>query len=93
VRGFVELRLRSNGGWETIGCAIEDAICACGPAQNRCGRPQVLPADGLQDLQNEYRHPKTKANPNSMYLQITLGENHGSGHVYLAGKPDISTLR
>ncbi len=32
----------------------------------------------------EIRDPKTKSNPNTMYLQITLGENHGSGHFYLA---------
>jgi hypothetical protein len=53
VRGFVELRLRSNGGWtEAIGCATEAAICTCGPAQNRYGHPQVLPAYGLQDLRD-----------------------------------------
>ena len=32
----------------------------------------------------EQRDPKTKSNPNTMYLQITLGEDHGSGHFYLA---------
>src|SRR5467141_1435041 len=85
VRGFVELRSRSNGGWtEAIGCATEAAICTCGPAQNRCGRPQVLPAYGLQDLRNKHQDPKPKSNPNTMYLQTTLGENHGSGHFYLA---------
>ena len=69
---------------EVTGCATEAAICTCAPAQNRCGRPQVLPAYGLQDLRNSYRDPKTKSNPNTTYLQITLGENHGSGHFYLA---------
>ena len=85
MRGFVELRWRSNGGWtEAIGCATEAAICTCGPAQNRCGRPQVLPAYGLQDLRNKHQDPKTKSNPNTMHLQTTLGEDHGSGHFYLA---------
>ncbi|MGC1658946.1 MAG: hypothetical protein WA737_02910, partial [Candidatus Acidiferrales bacterium] len=28
--------------------------------------------------------PKTKSNPNTMCLPITLGGNHGSGHFYLA---------
>src|ERR1017187_4981227 len=69
---------------EVTGCATEAAICTCAPAQNRCGRPQVLPAYGLQDLRNSYRDPKTKSNPNTTYLQITLGEKHGSGHFYLA---------
>src|SRR6266436_2658188 len=54
------------------------------PVQNRCGVPQVLPAYGLQDLWNEHRNPKTKSNPNTMCLQITLGEDLGSGHFYLA---------
>lgn len=39
---------------------------------------------GLQDSRKEPRDPKTKSNPNTMCLQITLGENHGSGHFYLA---------
>ncbi|MGB6846086.1 MAG: hypothetical protein WBE09_14420, partial [Candidatus Acidiferrales bacterium] len=30
------------------------------------------------------RNPKTKSNPNTMCLPITLGGNHGSGHFYLA---------
>ena len=47
-------------------------------------RPQVLPAYGLQDLRNKHQDPKTKSNPNTMCLQITLGGNHGSGHFYLA---------
>src|SRR2546430_8821294 len=85
VQGFVELRWRSNGGWtEATGCVTADAICTCAPVQNRCGVPQVLPAYGLPDLWNEHRNPKTKSNPNTMCLQITLGEDLGSGHFYLA---------
>src|SRR5580704_636245 len=85
VRGFVELRSRSNGAWtEATGCATEGDICTCAPAPNRRSVPQVLPAYGLQDLRNEHRNPKTKANPNTMCLQSTLGGDHGSGHFYLA---------
>src|ERR1700719_3763250 len=69
---------------EATGCAIEGAICTCAPAQNRCGSPQVLAAYGLQDLRNKHRNPKTKSNPNTMCLPNTLGEDHGSGHFYLA---------
>ncbi|HVB07647.1 MAG TPA: hypothetical protein VNF00_01760, partial [Candidatus Acidoferrales bacterium] len=36
------------------------------------------------DLWNKHRDPKTKSNPNTMRLPITLGEDHGSGHFYLA---------
>ena len=49
-----------------------------------CGRPQVLPAYGLQDLRNKHQDPKTKSNPNTMHLPTTLGEDHGSGHFYPA---------
>jgi hypothetical protein len=35
-------------------------------------------------LRNKHQDPKTKSNLNTMYLQITLGENHGSGHFYFA---------
>jgi len=85
VRDCVERRSRSNGGWmEATGCAIEGAICTCAPAQNRCGSPQVLAAYGLQDSRNKHRNPKTKSNPNTMCLPNTLGEDHGSGHFYLA---------
>src|ERR1700732_3708573 len=69
---------------EATGCAIEGAICTCAPAQNPRERPQVLAAYGLQDLRNNHQDPKTKSHPNTMCLQITLGENHGSGHFYLA---------
>src|SRR3984885_14546007 len=69
---------------EAPGCAIEGAICTCVPAQNPRERPQVLAAYGLQDSRNKHRNPKTKSHPNTMCLQITLGENHGSGHFYLA---------
>src|SRR4029077_20186749 len=85
VPGFVELRSKSNGDWtEATGCATEGAICTYAPVPNRCGIPQVLPAYGLQDSRNEHRNPKTKANPNTMCPQITPGEDHGSGHFYLA---------
>src|SRR6202035_5202964 len=77
----VEIERRLDG---TTGCVTADAICTCAPVQNRCGVPQVLPAYGLQDLWNEHRNPKTKSNPNTMCLQITLGEDLGSGHFYLA---------
>src|SRR5450755_2327840 len=56
----------------------------CEPAQNPSNCPQVLPAYGLQDLWNEHQEPKTRSNPNTMCPQITLGENHGTGHFYLA---------
>src|SRR5208337_733210 len=85
VRDFVERRWRSNGGWmEATGCATGAAICTCGTAPKRCGRPQVLAAYGLQDLRNKHRNPKTKSNPNTMCLPNTLGEDLGSGHFYLA---------
>jgi hypothetical protein len=69
---------------EATDCAIEAVICTCGPAQNRRGRPQVLPAYGLQDSRNRNPDPKPKANPNTMCLRSTLGEDHGSGHFYFA---------
>src|ERR1700677_4931429 len=69
---------------EATGCATPGAICTCATAQNPRERPQVLPAYGLQDLRNKHQDPKTKSHPNTMRLQITLGENHGSGHFYLA---------
>src|SRR6202521_4520942 len=69
---------------EATGCATAGAICTCAPAQNPRERPQVLPPYGLQDLRNNHQDPKTKSHPNTMCLQITLGENHGSGHFYLA---------
>jgi hypothetical protein len=59
----------------------------CEPAQNPSNCPQVLPAYGLQDLWNEHQEPKTRSNPNTMYPQITLGENHGTGHFYFALTP------
>jgi hypothetical protein len=69
---------------EATGCVIEGAICTCATAQNPRRRPQVLPAYGLQDLRDNHQNPKTKSHPNTMCLQITLGENHGSGHFYPA---------
>src|ERR1700693_2109006 len=69
---------------EATGCATAGAICTCAPAQNRRERPQVLPAYGLQDLRKEPRNPKTNTDPNTTCLPITLGENNGSGHFYMA---------
>src|SRR6202050_4586946 len=69
---------------EDTGFATAGAIYTCGTAQNPRERPQVLPAYGLQDLRNNHQDPKTKSHPNTMRLPITLGENHGSGHFYLA---------
>jgi hypothetical protein len=38
-------------------------------------RPSASPsAYGLQDLRKKYRDPKTKSNPNTMCLPVTLGE-------------------
>src|SRR5450755_87802 len=85
VRDCEEQRSRSNGGsTEAIGCDFAAAMCTCEPAQNPSNCPQVLPAYGLQDLWNEHQEPKTRSNPNTMCPQITLGENHGTGHFYLA---------
>src|ERR1035438_10565463 len=69
---------------EVIGCAIAGAICTYAPVPNRCGRPQVLPAYGLQDSRNKHQDPRTRANPNTMCLPSTLGEDPGTGHFYLA---------
>src|ERR1700687_805244 len=78
-------RWKSNDDWMArTGYASAAAICACAIAQHPCDRPQVLPAYGLQDLRNEEQNQKTKSNPNTMCLQITLGGNHGTGHFYLA---------
>src|ERR1700686_3508512 len=67
---------------EATGCATAAAICTCAPAHNPCGRPQVLPAYGLQDSRTRPRDPKS--NPNTMRLLSTLGGSLGSGHFYLA---------
>src|SRR6202158_1657199 len=78
-------RWKSNDDWMArTGYASAAAISACTIAQHPYDRPQVLPAYGLQDSRNEYRNPKTKSNPNTMCLPVTLGEDHGSGHFYLA---------
>jgi len=61
-----------------------DRACVHTCWQDRGQGPQVLPAYGLQDLWNEQQEPKTRSNPNTMCLQITLGENHGTGHFYRA---------
>src|ERR1700684_3042987 len=65
------------------GCVSAAAISPCAPAPTRCDR-QGLPAYGLQDLQIEGRSLPTQSNPNTMCLPITLGENRGGGHFYLA---------
>src|SRR5580692_5452149 len=65
------------------GCVSAAAICTCAPARTRCDL-QVLPAYGLQDLQIEERSLLTQSSPNIMCLPITLGENLGGGHFYLA---------
>src|ERR1700675_845777 len=69
---------------EATGCATAAAICTYAHAQNPCSSPQVLPAYGLQDSRNQHRDPKTRSNPNTMCLLSILGENHGSGHFYVA---------
>jgi hypothetical protein len=80
----VERKWKSNGGWMArTGCVSAAAICTCAPARTRCDR-QVLPAYGLQDLPIKEQSPPTESNLNTMCLPITLGENHGSGHFYLA---------
>src|SRR5271154_1326554 len=84
ARGFVERRWRSNGDWMArTGCVSAGAICTCAPARTRCDR-QVLPAYGVQALPIKKQSPPTESNLNTMCLPITLGENHGSGHFYLA---------
>src|ERR1700676_5019758 len=84
ARVFAERRWRSNEDWMArTGYASAAAISACAIAQRPCNRPQVLAAYGLQDSRNE-ENQKTKSNPNTTCLQITLGENHGTGHFYLA---------
>src|ERR1700676_3255047 len=85
ARVFAERRWRSNEDWMArTGYASAAAISACAIAQRPCNRPQVLAAYGLQDSRNEEQNQKTKSNPNTTCLQITLGENHGTGHFYLA---------
>jgi hypothetical protein len=94
VRDCVELRSRSNGGWmEATGCVIAGAICICATAQNPRRRPQVLPAYGLQDLRDNHQNPKAKSHPNTMCLQLTLGEDHGSGHHFYLAKTRTFLLR
>src|ERR1700688_1519021 len=65
------------------GCAFAAVTCLCSPARTRCD-PQVLPAYGLQDSRTKDQNSQTKSNPNTMCLPGTLGEDHGSGHFYLA---------
>src|ERR1700680_355440 len=65
------------------GCAFAAVTCLCSPARTRCD-PRVLPAYGLQDSRTKNQNSQTKSNPNTMCLPVTLGEDHGSGHFYLA---------
>src|SRR5271154_5065085 len=65
------------------GCAFAAVTCRCGPARTRRDR-QVLPAYGLQALPIENHNPQPPSKSNTVHPQITLGENHGSGHFYLA---------
>src|SRR6202034_376103 len=84
ARGFVERRWNSNDGWMArTGCVSAAAISPCTRARTRCDR-QVLPAYGLQDLPIKGRNLPRQSNPNTMCLLITLGENLGGGHFYLA---------
>src|SRR5258708_35166900 len=93
ARGFAVRRWKSNDDWMArTGYASAAAICACAIAQHPCDRPQVLPAYGLQDLRNNHREPKAKANPNTMCLHITPRRNHGNSHFYLAKNPTLLLL-
>jgi len=57
-----------------------------------CGRPQVLPAYGLQDLRNKHQ-TQNKSNPNTMYLANHPWRKPWK-RTFLSGEnPDISTLR
>ena len=47
-------------------------------------RRQVLPAYGLQDLPIKNQNPYRGSRPNTARLPVTLGENLGGGHFYLA---------
>src|ERR1019366_1416510 len=65
------------------GCAFVAVTCPCTPARTHRDR-QVLPAYGLQDLPIKNQNPRVGSNPNTMCLPVTLGENLGGGHFYLA---------
>jgi hypothetical protein len=85
ARAFAERRWKSNDDWtaRTRYASAPLSSPAALPGSPATVR-QLLLAYGLQDLPNEHRHPKTKSNPNTMCLQITLGGNHGTGHFYPA---------
>ena len=55
---------------------------ACPEPVRISASPSGLRPPGLAE--QTPRLTKTKSNPNTMHLQTTLGENHGSGHFYLA---------
>ena len=81
ARVFAARRWKSNDDWMArTGYASAAVISACAIAQHPCDHPQVLPAYGLQDLRYKHRDPKTKSNPNTTCLPVTLG----SGHFYPA---------
>src|ERR1039458_281594 len=65
------------------GCAFVAVTCPCTPARTHRDR-QVLPAYGPQDLPIKNQNPRVGSNPNTMCLPVTLGENLGGGHFYLA---------
>src|ERR1022692_3636920 len=65
------------------GCAFVAVTCPCTPARTHRDQ-QVLPAYGLQDLPIKNQNPRVGSNPNTMCLPVTLGENLGGGHFYLA---------
>jgi hypothetical protein len=57
------------------------------PDAVRSASPSGLRPAGLADQRTK---PPTESNLNTMCLPITLGENHGSGHLYFALKSCIS---
>jgi transposase len=83
-------RDRTAVRWKSL-VALPRALSAPTPLP-RTVRLSASPS-GLRPPGPAERHqgPRTKANPNTMCLPSTPGENHGPGHFYLAKKPDIST--
>src|SRR5229473_266221 len=53
----------------------------CPEPVRRSASPSGLRPPGLAE---QIPNPQSKSNPNTMRLQVTLGEDHGSGHFYLA---------
>jgi hypothetical protein len=75
------LRIRAHCYLTNVEKLIAAAICTCAHVQNPCASPSGLRPPGLAE---QIPRPKNKSNPNTMWLQITLGEERGSGHLYLA---------